>query len=109
MKRVVAGLALLGVIAIAAMQPAMAAQHSTGHFLVSVKVVYHCEIQANVSVTTHSVTMVMRHCPGSTRPTGAGFTDVVSNLLPGAYSTRYVLSGTANHGRSGVEYVNVSF
>lgn len=104
-----AGVALFGLFALAGMQPAMAAQHSTGHFLVSVRVVYHCQIKAEFSTRAQNVVMILRHCPGQPRLQPSALSSSSVTTLPGAYSTRYTFTPSTNSSIAGVTYVNVTF
>lgn len=108
-RQAVAGLVLLGLVFFAATRPAMAAHHSTGHFLVLVRVVYQCRITAGFSARTQAVVMVMRHCPYQPQLHGAALADAKSRVLPGVFSTEYTLSRTTNRSTPGITYVNVVF
>jgi|GEM_PF-2776237 len=109
LKRAIACLGLIGLVSIAAMQPALASDTPTGHLVISAQVVYHCKIQTHVSVRQQAVRVVMRHCSGQPRINTAAFSSIHSKPLPGTLSSEYTLNKVVGHPHSGVQYLELDF
>lgn len=102
-------LGLAAMLVLAPLRPAMAGSHSTGHFIVSVNVVYHCEIGASVALHGNTVNMTMHHCANQPRVSSPSLSNAGAHALPGAFNTWYTLKATSNSATSRVRYINVTF
>lgn len=105
-----ASLLLLGLLAVAGMRPAAATPARTGHFMVSVRVVHHCQYRIGTSSRKSSVVRVVMHgCDGNPRISTRGFVAISKQNLAGSNTTRYLLRETHRISMAGARYIEIDF
>lgn len=106
-SRALLGLALGLIAAIAA--PSAAAATASAHFGVSVRVVYHCKIQTNLSTDQQTVQLVMRDCPSHPQVSSNDFTSSGRRVLSQPASTAYTMREASIRSMPGIKYIEINF
>lgn len=87
-----AGLILLGVLAVAAVPAALAAQTSSGQLMVSAEVVYNYHCNARIETPSSSAPVadiVMKNCTGRPLIASHGLGAALKRSTKGSYTIRY--------------------
>jgi len=107
------GLIFLGILAVAAFRPALAAQTSSGQLMVSAEVVYNYHCNARIETPSSSAPVadiVMKNCTGQPLISGHGLAAALERSNKGHYTIRYQPHGRGVRGASaGTRYIEIVF